>query len=114
MKNRRRHQPSGRAQVLLDNALARAKKKQIPFSLDLDWIIDRLVNGRCEATGIRFDYEPGCPYAPSIDRKNSNGGYTPENCQIVIVQYNLAKGRWSHETLVELAEALFTGGFNNG
>ena len=43
-----------RAGALYNAAKYRAKKKDIPFNLTKDWIAEKLNNGFCEATGIKF------------------------------------------------------------
>jgi len=45
-------------------------------------------------------------YATTIDRIDPNLGYTTQNCQVVICQYNAAKGAWNHEDVMILARTL--------
>lgn len=113
-KNRKRgieHYQSikGRALSLFNSAKNRAKKFDEKMDVDLDFILEKLNFGVCEVTGIHFDFgEPintmKNPYAPSIDRRNSNVGYTKENTQIVIWQYNLMKGEISESEFLHLCQ----------
>jgi hypothetical protein len=56
---------------------------------------------KCEATGIPFDnsYEGTFinmnPYAPSIDRIDSNKEYTIDNCRLVLTAFNSLKSTLS-------------------
>jgi hypothetical protein len=58
----------------------------------------------CPVTGIAFDLTNGHqlisgraknPYAPSLDRIEPKGSYSPENTRVVIWQYNMMKGELS-------------------
>lgn len=97
----------GRALTLLKSALRRANKFPQPLDIDFDFIHSRLLTGTCEVTGLSFDLDKPegsakNPYAPSIDRINSNVGYTKENTRIVIWQYNLMKGEIADDELLKL------------
>jgi hypothetical protein len=67
----------------MSDARRRAKSMNVEFTLTKAWFIEKLQAGRCERSGILFDYEPGSPWVPSPDRLNSTIGYTPTNCQMV-------------------------------
>lgn len=64
--------------------------------------------GACEVTGIPFSLDRGesgrRPYAPSLDRRDSSGGYTSENCRLVCVAVNVAMNEWGAELLLRIAE----------
>jgi hypothetical protein len=101
---------SGRAYRLLAAAAKRAEATDREITIDRRFIEERLEAGICEVTGERFDFDPPVggthrnPWAPSVDRRDNNGGYTPENTQIVCVAYNISKADWSsadHRRLVE-------------
>lgn len=86
--------PRGRALVLIHSA---ARRK--PVTVTREWIAERIERGVCEATGIKFDMNPRAdgvhqnPLAPSLDRMDPAGDYTPDNTQVVIFAYNTAKGQ---------------------
>jgi hypothetical protein len=90
---------------------SRAKLKGIIFELTLDWVQEKLLQGACEVTGLPFTLDTGQsskhnPWSPTIDRKESTMGYTPENCQVVVWAYNVAKNSWPHSVVQTMAEAL--------
>lgn len=104
-----RQAPHGRAVQLHANAKRRAEDKGITFDLDRLDLIERITAGRCEVTGLPFDLTAGAglnPWAPSLDRKDSAGGYTPANVQVVVSAYNVAKGPWGDDVLLKLARAI--------
>jgi hypothetical protein len=91
-----------RARMLWNKARVRAEQRKIPFTVTQRWLEMKLSAGHCEATGLRFDMEFGNgrrPFTPSIDQKIAGLGYTPENTQLVIYLYNLAKSDWGDDEL---------------
>ena len=92
----------------------RAATKGYEFDINRDWLTKRISKGICEVSGINFDLEfvltkntnKRSPWGPSIDRKNSNKGYTKDNCQIVCNIYNLMKGNSTHKHVLDLCIAL--------
>lgn|ERR1700749_391547 len=107
-----RQTPAGRAGLLVFFAAKRARATGRDFDLTREEIAARIAAGRCEATGLPLDLKPGPdkhhanPWAPSLDRKDSAGGYTTENVQVVCAAYNYAKSEWSAEVLLKLAHAI--------
>jgi hypothetical protein len=105
-------EPKRRAIRLIDKARSRARTRGIEFRLTKKWVLDGLVRGTCAVTGIPFDLKNGRGpgkhnrYAPTIDRIDPSKGYTADNCQLVIYQYNVAKGRWEHDDVMTMARAL--------
>jgi hypothetical protein len=97
----------GRAKILLKGV----KDRDVSHDLDLQWFIDKLQVGKCEVTGIPFDFNPHPvykknPMSPSIDRINSSLGYQKENCRLVVWQYNMGKGETSDSEFLEFCRKL--------
>ena len=93
-----RHSTRARANGILNGTRQRSKRSGRENDLDIDFVQKKLESGRCEATGIKFQYKqvidgvPGAtPFSPSIDRVNSKGGYTKDNSQMVCSIYNTGK-----------------------
>ena len=94
----------------------RARERDIQHSLSFQdfMALYARANGRCEVSGIRFDrMKPDGasrrPWYPSIDRRESSGIYSPENCRIVCVAVNIAMCEWGHLVLKRMAKALVLG-----
>ena len=98
----------GRASLMRNRCKQRAKKYGYEFDLDKDLIINKLKKGVCEATNIplvisNLDYNP---YAPSIDRINSNKGYTNDNIQVTSMIYNFCKNKFTSEQVNDFINKL--------
>ena len=102
-----RNTPRIRASGLLSGAKKRAQKAGLEFSLDLDWVAERVGRGVCEASGLPFNLVTGRdPFAPSLDRIDPTKGYIKDNVQVVVWCYNSAKGIGTHQDVMKLAKAL--------
>ena len=89
------------ASKLLGNARRRASKKGLEFTITKDWIAERLEAGVCQLSGLPLEIaQSGTANSPSLDRKDNSKGYTPENCQLITVQANRAKGEWTQGDLL--------------
>lgn len=119
---RSRHKNAVRVrQALKHNGLAhrlyqRAKnRKNVESTLTKEWIRVRLVAGVCEATNIPFSFtaEPWDPFQPSLDRKDSAKGYTPDNVQVVVLIHNMARNKWGDAALIKYVKALVKKARNN-
>lgn len=105
-KNRRYWtSPKGRAGFLLRCA----KDRSANVTITKQWIQERLDRGCCEVTGLPFVLTANKianPWSPSLDQIIPGKGYTPENTQLVVWIYNVAKGSWVHEDVLVFADAL--------
>lgn len=97
--------PKGRAGFLLRCA----KDRSANVTITKQWIQERLDRGCCEVTGLPFVLTANKianPWSPSLDQIIPGKGYTPENTQVVVWVYNVAKGSWVHEDVLVFANAL--------
>mgnify|MGYP006888290380 CR=1 FL=1 len=99
--------PEKRAKFMWAQVKKRAKSGD--FDITLEWVRERIYNGKCEVTGIPFQLTYGqgvVPWCPSIDRIDSSRGYTMDNCRMVVVILNLAKNKFTDDDVMTLAQAL--------
>lgn len=94
--------PEVRAKQLFRNAKDRAIKNSIPFTLTMKRIENALSFGKCERTGIKFEFNQKenqffNPYSPSVDKVDPTKGYTDDNVKIVVDIYNRGKGQNTDE-----------------
>lgn len=109
--NREQYKANNPAQYLWSRAKGRAARKGHEFTITKEWVQERLTAGVCEATGLPFDLDLGTaaepnPWSPTVDRRDSRLGYTPDNCRLVAWVYNAAKNCWGDDIVLEMAEAL--------
>ena len=92
---------------LLYQAKANAKRKNLPYDLDKDWV-DSIWTGRCELTNITFRPSKGWRnmYSPSIDRIVPEKGYTIDNCSFILWGLNTFKELGTDEDMLDIAEML--------
>ena len=105
----------GRTTYMLGNARQRARKGNLIFELDSEWLREKLEKGICEVTGIPFDIQINGgkghntnSFSPSLERRNNSKGYTKENTEVVCWIYNRAKGAFPIEDLLTMLKALET------
>ena len=100
----------GTITLLLNYARDRARRAELPFELDKGWLKPKLRHGLCELSWLSFqrialgNYRTH-PYAPSIDRKIPELGYTKENCRLVLFGLNRAMSDWGEDILFDIASA---------
>lgn len=101
-----------RAKTLYYSARYRAKKKNIPFELSLNWIEQKLKEGICECTGISFEikkyskrigFSKVNKLSPSLDQIIPSAGYTVDNVRMVCDQFNKMKSDNSIEETYYMA-----------
>lgn len=103
--------PIGWAIRLRNKAQSRAKAKNLEFDLTREFILGKLEKGVCEVTGVPLDLSGGGrkPLTPSLDKIDPMKGYTQDNVQLVSFIYNVAKGDWKHEDVLDFARSLQNG-----
>jgi hypothetical protein len=99
---------------LLRRANRRADRARIKFDLknpEHAATLDDLQRGCCAVSGVKFNLKRfddalvKHPFAPSIDRILSSGGYTEDNVRLVCVAVNFGMGQWGPEVYMTLARA---------
>lgn len=81
----------------------RAKKLGVPFDLSEAWFSARLERGCCEMSDLPFDFsEKRGPNTPTVDRIKAGGGYTHDNCRLILWSINRALNNWGEDCLVEV------------
>jgi hypothetical protein len=78
-------------------------KRKIPFRLDREKTINLIAESQtCSLSGRELMFQVGHPDCPSIDRINSQRGYTKSNIQIVSARINQAKNDMAQEEFVQM------------
>lgn len=114
--NKRHQSPHYRAQTLFWAAKRAAKKKNLSFDLDVDWIEQKLIAGYCEVSGIPFTFtslktgKGGVgsqnPFGPTLDCTVHTKGFIKSNVKVVLWMYHAGKQNVSHETFMQLCRKL--------
>lgn len=98
--------------VILANSKGRAKKIGLEHTVTMADLKQLAADSRycCAVTGLMFSNEKQGksktrPFFPSLDRKDSSKGYTPDNCRLVSVVANYAMNAWGEEMLTTIAVA---------
>lgn len=94
-----------------NKAMARCKKKGIPFSVSHQHLVDlfNLQEGRCCLSGLEFR-EPkegkSSPFSMSIDRREPNLGYVEGNVRLMLMGVNSMKLSGSDEDVISICKAV--------
>lgn len=95
---------------MLQEIRGRCRKIQMEFDLDVQWLEDKLKEWKCEVTGLEFVVIGdgiSNPFSPSVDRIDPTKGYLKENCRVVLLGYNMMKGRGTDEDCYKIAKAVY-------
>lgn len=73
-------------------AKARAKLKGLAFDLTVEWLLENATDS-CPLLEIPLNYQRDsmCFDSPAVDRKDNDGGYTPDNCWVISTKANRIK-----------------------
>lgn len=99
---------------LFQRCKTRSRNLKLDFNLDINYLNQLLVlqKFQCKITNIAFEMSSGdglkgrSPWSPSLDRIDSNKGYTQDNVQFVCLMYNLCKSTWAHNDVVVFANSI--------
>lgn len=104
----------GAANSKVSSAKQRSKSKGLPFDIDIDFIVNMYYEqkGRCALSGIEMTYrgDKGSQemfQSFSIDRIDSEGGYTKDNVQLLCWGVNSIKNRMSTELMFNLVKSIY-------
>lgn len=110
---------------MVGNARTRAKEKELPFDLSLDFIRSMVgenarLASHCPLLGIPLDWSnyrdnggKALPNSPSLDRIDSTKGYTKDNVWVISYRANTIKHNASHEELALITRNLGRAIVNN-
>jgi len=88
----------------------RANKNGRDYTLPADWMKNTYIKqrGRCALSGLPMFRDGGlhCPYMPVIDRIDSDGSYTPDNCRLLCHSANMAKGKTTDDAFSNICAAI--------
>lgn len=98
----------------VSGARQRAAKRDWLFGITMAHVREMLTaqGGRCAVSGLDFNFQrfPNSfvkyPFAPSIDRIDPRGGYTPDNVRLVCTAANFGMGDWGDEVLLTIAKGV--------
>ena len=106
--NKEKNTVEGRASRLYSNAKNRARnsRKNIEFSLTRDRVLELIKPMKCNVTNVDLSLGDRIPNSPSIDRIDSNLGYTNDNVQIVAQMYNFCKNNFTDEETINFLKKI--------
>ena len=106
------HSFQGRLVALIQAAKQRARKHNLEYSLDREWILNlyEKQNGKCLLTGINFSMENPVetnlnPLSPSLDKIIPKLGYTKDNTRLVCVAINIALNEFGENIFKKVCTA---------
>lgn len=103
--------PRYRLYKIFNGAKSRSIAKGTEFTISPEFVYNLWDDqqGCCALTGVEFDLEKWrglkgkvSPYAPSLDRIDSTGGYTENNVRLICHQMNIALSVYGLEQFEDL------------
>ncbi len=99
--------------VLVPRSRHRAERSRFMHDLPADQgeQLFQRQRGLCAISGLPFSLEEFAdvlvkhPFAPSLDRISSRGGYTVDNVRLVCIAVNFGMGQWGEELYLTFARA---------
>lgn len=104
--------PINRAKYIYSRTKDGARRRGIGFNITTDDVIPALERGVCQMTGLQFYLgKPNNgvsthPYAPSIDRIDSNKDYTKDNIRVVLWAVNAATNQFTDKEMLPILKAM--------
>lgn len=104
--------PDNYVKHMFRTAKKNAKSRGIEFNLTIEELnsIFEKSKGKCSLTGIKFTMEKSNyrmpPWIPSLDRINSDLGYSIDNCRLVCCAVNLALNQFGFDVLKKISMRL--------
>lgn len=85
----------------------RAQDRHFEFELDLDWLREQMLKeSHCPVTGIKFTETPtdsgNFDNCSSVDRFDSNKGYTKDNCFLISTKINRIKSNGNYYDFIKI------------
>lgn len=97
---------------LFDSTKARAKKRNLPFSISFEWLVSRCDNQNdcCLLTGLKLNFQRdsngiSIPFSPSLDQIKPGQGYTENNTRLVCTAINLGMNKFGEQVFKTIAES---------
>lgn len=90
--------------IAYKSAFKRAKHYDGACDITSEWAEEQWRKGSA-LSGLPFSSEHG-PFCASIDRIDSDKGYTKDNCRMILLAENLSKNSWDDEALFQICEAM--------
>lgn len=105
----------------IQQARKRAEKKYISIDIDVKFLMKmyQQQEGFCALTGIKMEIHPLVgmrtnPYSVSLDRIDSNRGYTHNNVRLVVWCINWSLGEWGEDHFEEIAKTYLVKKYGRG
>lgn len=95
-------------QIRCQTAKQRAKRKGLKFDITPEFLLDMWdrQNGRCYYSNLPMSFDRNDLYTVSIDRIDSNGGYTKNNVVLSCWSINSAKNNFTVSDYIHLCAAV--------